>query len=167
MVKFQTYSNNRQKAIIHAAKAQLNISQATYDGMLEGYGVTTSKNLTYKQAECLIRDFEKLGYVQKIKPRNVVKNEGRGWGSEKFEYLSNRDPEFATPKQLRMLEAMWREVSRLKTDESFESFVKSKTKIDSIEWIGQKHVKQLRAALQDIKNKIPKPEVTKVANGKS
>jgi len=150
MVKFQTYSNNRQKAIIHAAKAQLNISAATYEGMLEGYGVTTSKNLTFNQAESLIRDFEALGFVQKFKPRKLVKNEGRGWGSEKFEYLSNRDPEFATPKQLRMLDAMWRDSSRLKTDDSFQSFIKRMTNIDNIEWISQKHVTILVSALNNM-----------------
>lgn len=151
-------SDNRQKAIIHAAKSQLNLSEDSYRELLSGFGVKSSKDLTTFQADKLISDLVSMGYVQRSKSQNRGKKNGRGWGNKKFSYLQNRDPEFATPKQLRMLDGMWHEVSRLKTDSSFDHFIKRIAKVDSIEWISKKHVQQLRAALQDLKNKIPKPE---------
>lgn len=158
----KTLVSAEQIKIIHIAKSQLHISDENYRQILAGFNVQSSKQLTYREAEKLILKLKELGFKDVKKPSLLRgKSKHRGWGQDKYEYLSGREPGFATPKQLRMLESMWRDVSRSKTDESFNSFIKRMTGIDSIEWIGQKHVTILISALQGMKQKTltPKKEV--------
>lgn len=141
-------ATNNQKARIHIGRQALQLSETAYRGLLSGYGVSSSKDLTYRDANHLINTMKKLGWVELHKPRELKEGEEKGYGKHKFKYLKGRDPEFATPRQLRMIEAMWRQVSRLKSDPSLESFVKRITGIDRLEWISQKHVSKLKAALE-------------------
>jgi hypothetical protein len=73
------------------------LSDEEYYALLSGYGVDSCKDLQVAQAKRIIAFFEG------IEP----KGEGRRM---KYEELGFR-PDFATPAQLRMLEAMWKDVS--------------------------------------------------------
>jgi len=60
-------ADNKQKTLIHLARTQLGMDEATYRAMLIArYHVTTSKDLSYGQAGELIDHLKSLGF--KIKP---------------------------------------------------------------------------------------------------
>jgi len=54
-----------QKKIIHIAKSQLKLDDEAYRSMLRQlFDVATCKDLTMAQADTLIKEFEKLGFVR-------------------------------------------------------------------------------------------------------
>ena len=91
-------STRKQKVLIHIGKNQIGMDDDEYRDILENrYKKKSSKDLTYNQAEDLIRLFKKLGFKPKGKSR-------------KYEELAGR-PGMATPGMLRKIEAMWAEVT--------------------------------------------------------
>jgi len=86
---------------IHALKSKLNMPDEAYRSMLGDYHVRSSKQLTSAGADQLIwelqKNAERLGVW--VRPQR------------KFNNLAGRRG-MATPKQLRMIEGMWAEVSR-------------------------------------------------------
>ncbi|MCA0447672.1 MAG: regulatory protein GemA [Bacteroidetes bacterium] len=135
---------------IHVGKSVLKLEEVQYRGLLSGYGVDSSKDLTYQDANKLIRQLKNLGWHETYKPRRIKEGEDKGYGRAKYHHLKDRDPELATPKQLRMIEGMWRQVSREKDDHSLTAFIKRITGVDNIEWISHHHVAQLLKAIKDI-----------------
>ena len=93
-------STKKQKALIHIGKAEVGMGDDEYRDVLENrYKKISSKDLTYDQAEDLIRLFKKLGF----KPRRKEK-------PKKYEELAGRKG-MASPAMLRKIEAMWAEVT--------------------------------------------------------
>ncbi len=133
---------------IHIAKKQLKLNDETYREMLSGYGVASSKDLTYKQAEDLLRRLEASGW----KPTGIKPPAGideKKWGKQKFEDLKGRGEEYAAPQQLRMIEARWKDVTGNEPDKGLNKFIKRVVNIDSIEWLRQSHVKKVLKALDE------------------
>jgi len=94
-------SNKRQKTLIHIAKAQMGIDDATYREMLRNHcGAESSKNISYQAANRLLIHLQKCGF--KMRPKS---------GPKKYGDLGLR-PGMATPAQLRKIEAMWAEVCK-------------------------------------------------------
>jgi len=90
---------------IHALCGKLRISTRTgcrreYESILAQYNVTSSKDLTKDQADDLINKLEetaiKIGLWKRRQPR---------------------PPEYATPKQFRMIWGLWNEVSYVPPEE--------------------------------------------------
>ena len=54
--------NNKQKAIIHVAKAKVGMSDEDYRAMLASYGAGSSSELTYADFLSVMRRFRKLGF---------------------------------------------------------------------------------------------------------
>lgn len=54
--------NNRQKALVHVAKAQLGLDDASYRDILASYGVQSSRELTERQFSDLMTYFGRLGF---------------------------------------------------------------------------------------------------------
>lgn len=148
-------ATNSHKTRIHIAKAELNLSQEEYEAYLAPYGVTSSKNLKYQEAEELLETFKKQGW--KPKPRRKPKpNPGRtdkGWGAEKYEYLRPRPSEMADPVQLRLAEVLWRIVARDPSDEALENFLLRQTKTRKLEWLRKKNICAVLCALQKMYEK--------------
>jgi hypothetical protein len=114
---------------IHIAKSQLTLSDQQYRDILSGFNnnqqapCKTCKELNYDQAEALLNIFVKLGWKQtqngKIK---------------KYEEFAGRSGKFASPAQMRKIEALWMSRSREKTEESMNHFIKHVTGKDKIEF---------------------------------
>lgn len=133
-------ANKEQIKIIHILKNQHKIDEETYREILLTYGVKTSKDLSYADANHLIK---KLG----------------GWiGYKKYDELGIRYNHktreyYATPKQLRKIEALWMSSERVKvkTHEALRKFIKRITGVDAIEWISISQVKKIIKAIEEIK----------------
>jgi hypothetical protein len=117
------------------------IEEADYRALLAGYGVASCREMDLKQAA------ELISFLQKVA--------GQGQGShrapKRYADVGRRDAEWATAKQLRMLEAMWMEVtvqrSRKMAIEAYGTWLKNRFGIGSVEWIGREQVGKIRQAL--------------------
>ena len=89
-----------QIARVHILRKEIGLSDDDYRALLEGWNAVSSKELTFGEANELIRVLE--GLVP-----------GKRRSGMKYDALGFRDG-FASPRQLRMLEAMWAEVSVFK-----------------------------------------------------
>ena len=104
---------------IHIAKQQLGLNDQQYRDTLSGFinaaGQPSSscKELSYDQAEVLLTLFKKIGW--KEKQNGKVK---------KYEEFNGRSGKFASPAQMRKIEALWMSSSREKTIESMNHFIK-------------------------------------------
>lgn len=61
--------NNKQKALIHVAKSQVGMSEEEYRSMLEGVGVSSSTELSYRGFDQVMQRFEALGFVSRRKSK--------------------------------------------------------------------------------------------------
>ncbi len=145
--------NKKQISKIHLLKNQLHLSDEEYGAALEGYGVTTSKDLTYEQAADFIRKLVRL------LPKELRENftQRRKDAKQKYDELGIRWNEklrqhYATPKQLRMLEAMWMTSNRVehKTEEAFKKFVKRISGKEKLEWLMMSDVRKIKKAIESL-----------------
>lgn len=138
-------ASNEQKAKIKMLQKSLGISQSNYKELLwQGYKVESSTKLDAHQARELIYDLTeqavKAGVWEKrTSPVNKLK----------YNELADR-PGFATPAQLRMLNAMWHTSDKVrnKTDEAFENFVATIAKVQSIKWLRCGAVQKVKLAIE-------------------
>lgn len=94
---------------LHALISRLNIPDDEYRRLLGDYRVETSKDLTEDEAQELI---------QRLEEEAVSKGAWvKGQAGKKYEELGRRKG-MASPKQLRMIEAMWKDVSRARSQEA-------------------------------------------------
>lgn len=141
-------ANNKQLAKIHIAKKDLGISDSAYRDLLSGWGVSSSKELSEKQAEEVIEALKKIGF----KPKAASKQYAVGSRQKiQIELPENRPDEFATQKQMDMLASMWVSYSREKTEESFRKFVANIAKVDMVEWLLKADVQKVRLAIMRLK----------------
>ena len=98
-------STSQQRQKLGFLRKMLRLDEDTYYALLAEYGVTTSKD-----AEKLINQLRK-----NIKNSTWIDNK------KKYEDLRNRAKYMASPKQLRMVEAMWFDVSFKRTDSERKS----------------------------------------------
>lgn len=130
---------------IHIAKSQLKLSDENYKAILSGFNnqsgepVASSKELNYEQAEVLLSKLKEIGWKPKSKGKPV-----------KYEEYANRDYKFASPKQLRMLEAMWMEKAREKTELAFNKFVVRITKKNHISFILKTDVQKIKIGIENL-----------------
>jgi hypothetical protein len=130
---------------IHVAKSQLKLSDENYKAILSGFNnqsgepVNSSKELNYEQAEVLLSRLKEIGWKPKSKGKPV-----------KYEEYANRDYKYASPKQLRMLEAMWMELAREKTEFAFNKFVLRITHKSHISFILKTDVQKLKKAIENL-----------------
>lgn len=89
---------------IHTLISKLRMSDNDYRLMLSDYWVDTSKDLNYEEAEDLISKLEKEAISKGLWSRYSQR------GKMRYEDVGNR-PGMASPKQLRMIEAMWKDAS--------------------------------------------------------
>jgi hypothetical protein len=145
--------NKKQITKIHWLKNTLNLSDEEYGAALESYGVATSKDLTYDQAADLIKKLVRL------LPKELRENSSqrRKDAKQKYDELGIRWNEklrehFATPKQLRMLEAMWMTSNRVehKTEEAFKKFVKRISGKEKLEWLMMSDVRKIKKAIESL-----------------
>lgn len=130
--------NLSQIKLIHTAKNKLKLADDNYREILSSFGVTTSKDLSSEDAKKVIKIFEQLGFKPFIKEPKHNKLSGR--------------PGMATPKQLRKIEAMWKnsEVVKVKTDEALQKFIKRIAGVDHIGWLTNDKVRKVIKAIENL-----------------
>lgn len=130
-MSFTKFNTAVQIRIIHIAKSQLKLSNEQYRDVLSGFVLadgtrcTSSKDLSYDQCEALI---------------HILKKSGFKTGRLKYEEFENRTGGFATPAQMRKIEATWMTSPRVhnKTIEGMNNFIKVIA--------GQSHITFVKAA---------------------
>lgn len=144
---------------IHIAKSNLNLNEADYRAMLSGFKnergepCGSSKEFTENQANVFLQLLKtKLGWQEK--KRNKVL---------KYEELNKRDPKFASPAQLRKIEALWQVHSREKSSESLNHFISKILKVDLITSVLKQDVNRLLKAIESLKQE-PLTEVKNQIN---
>lgn len=140
-------------AKIHIAKKELNISDDNYRELLSGWciegtkkPVSSSTELTDRQAEDLLATLKKIGFVAKPSAKRRAQ-------SEKYFRITlpvKRGDEFATQKQMNMLCGLWVSYSREKTAESFRKFVCSIAKIDLPDWLLKTDVQKVIKGIKSL-----------------
>ena len=139
-------------AKIHIAKKELNLSDEEYRQILyDCFGVDSSKYLTEEQANMLIAIFVDMGFKPKKKEQKPQ--------PQKYDQLGERQG-FATPAQLRKIEAMWKTVSREKTKESLDKFLFRRFKVMKLENLPFDKVPAVLKALENMKAKCMTTKTT-------
>lgn len=140
-------STPKQIKHIKMLQKQLEMSDDIYREMLWQYGAESCKDLTDEKAKHLIATLQ----VQAKKSGMDVKvsSPSTRW---KYNELADRDPKFATPKQLRMLNAMWHSSEKVKhkTDDAFENFVERIAKVKNLKWLKAYQVSKIKLAIEHL-----------------
>ncbi len=139
-------SDNKQKAMIHQLKKLLGLDNDVYKEMLfNSYGVTSSKDLTYKQAT----DF--MTNLKKQAEQAGLWESKRSFQKYNYNNLEGREG-MATPKQLRMMAAMWADYSNCETNEdrekAFRNFISKRFSVSDIKFIDVKTASKIIHALK-------------------
>ncbi|MCA9387959.1 MAG: DUF1018 domain-containing protein [Ignavibacteriae bacterium] len=99
-------STNEQKRQIHILASSIGIEDEDRRAdMQEMYGVRSSKDLSYGQADEYILHLEKRAMAS-----GVLKHPNRRQKAKKYDDLGNR-PGMASPGQMRLIEYQWSRVS--------------------------------------------------------
>ena len=133
---------------IHTLKNVLQLDDDLYLDMLMSFGVQSSKDLTTTEAGIFLEILEeKAVLTNKWEVRN-----------KKYEELKSRDEDMATPAQLRMIEAIWREVCYIDTPDfakqSLRKFIQNKFKIADIKFLTKKKAVKVIGAISAMKQKL-------------
>ncbi len=134
-------SDTTQLKIIHSLVRDLGCTDDEYRDMLYSqFKVNSSKHLSDDDARTFILCLkEKLGIA----------------GGKKWDHLAGR-PGSATPAQLRMLEAMWKEVSKMRSPrerrEALEALLRNRLSVrGGLLWLEQKDVQRAVKLLKAMK----------------
>lgn len=133
---------------IHTLKNVLHLDDDLYIDMLMSFGVQSSKGLTNTEAGIFLEILEEKAVA-------INKWEVR---TKKYEELNSRDEDMATPAQLRMIEAIWREVCYIDSPEfakqSLRKFIQNKFKIADIKFLTKKKAVKVIRAISAMKQKL-------------
>ena len=125
---------------VHVLKNNAGLSDEEYRGLLSGYGAGSCKELSYAEANELIRVLVKMAPAKRF--------------DLKYDDVGFRQG-FATPKQLRMLEALWAEVSVFKEpkrrDEAYLVFLRNRFNRISPLHIEEQMVQRIKRCLEAMK----------------
>ena len=129
---------------IHMLISRLGIDESTYREMLSsGFGVSSSKNLDYKNADNLLKMLEKDAVTLEL------------WKKLPLKYEDCADREnMATPSQLRLIMGLWREDSNLDDKTSQEKlwvFLDTHFKINDIKFLTKERANAVIHAIRKIK----------------
>ena len=134
---------------IHTLKNLLSIDNDLYIDMLMSFGVQSSKNLTFTEANILLEILEEKAVAQNL------------WVKQPKKYESlKRNENMASSAQLRMIESLWREIAYINNDKfsksSLRKFLKNKFKIDDIMFLTKTKAIKVIQGIMAIKKSIKK-----------
>lgn len=155
---------NNQIKIVHSAISKLGLKDFEYRDILSNFNVQSSKDLSYEQFKELMKIFERLGF-KSLSPA-LSKGEGAKKNRKKYNDLNNRyndrlEGQYATPKQLRLIETMWltNENVKYKNIEALRKFVKRIVGIENMEWLMMNDVHKVVKAIKSLTTKSHTNEV--------
>ena len=139
-------STPRQRQMIGYLRKLLKISNDTYYEIIyNGWGVESSKDLSFNAAESLITQFKRQATdagLYKPAKNNYL---------DRYRSLEGRTG-MATPAQLRKINIMWKFVSKQPTDElkeqALNSFIKRITGKERLIFLTQKDVSKVVKAIE-------------------
>ncbi|MEI6652558.1 MAG: phage protein GemA/Gp16 family protein [Chlorobiaceae bacterium] len=121
------------------------MSEYQYRALLSGYGVESCVNLTTVAARAVCEFLQTL--VDRIPEKAQFK-------AKTYEDLAGRSAEMATVKQLRMLEAMWMQVTRKDNRRdaiaAYHDWLKNRFNVGTPEWIERDRVSAIKRALESM-----------------
>lgn len=134
---------------IHTLKNLLSIDNDLYIDMLMSFGVQSSKNLTFTEANILLEILEEKAVAQNL------------WVKQPKKYESlKRNENMASSAQLRMIESLWREIAYINNDKfsksSLRKFLKNKFKIDDIMFLTKTKATKVIHGIMAIKKSTKK-----------
>lgn len=133
---------------IHALKGRLGMDDDVYRARLDArFGVRTCKHLSEAQAD---------EFLQELEDAAIAAGVWQATGRRRYRNLSGRDSDMATPAQLRKIEAMWAEVSRIKDDpaarrRALDRYCRRIVGIDRLVWLEKQHVQKVVKALESMR----------------
>ena len=138
---------------IHTLKNLLGIEDDLYIDMLMSFGVQSSKNLTFTEANILLGILEEKAVALNL------------WVKQKKKYEElKRSGDMATDAQLRMIESLWRELAYINTDKyaksSLRKFLKNKFKVDDIMFLTKTKATKVIQGILFIKKDLKKSAAT-------
>ncbi|NTV01482.1 MAG: DUF1018 domain-containing protein [Chlorobiaceae bacterium] len=140
--------NNMLIKRIKTLQRAAQIEDEDYRALLAGYGVSSCKDLDLKQAA------ELISFLQKVSGQD--QGQGQARPPKRYADLGRRGAEWATAKQLRMLEAMWMDVtvqkSRGTAMAAYHSFLLHKFGVTSPEMVAREDVSRVRQALASMRS---------------
>ena len=134
---------------IHSLINKLGIDDEIYREMLETYGVKSSVDLNFEQAKTLLEGLENKACELGL------------WVKQPLKYSSlNRDEKMATPKQLRCIESIWREICYINNDKfsrkSLRKILRRNYKIDDILFLTKSKARMVVSGLRSMKKNVQK-----------
>ncbi|HNW35280.1 MAG TPA: DUF1018 domain-containing protein [Candidatus Ozemobacteraceae bacterium] len=140
-------ASKEQIKTIHVLINALRIEDDVYRGLLEGYGVASSKDLSFDKAAALISrlatDAQSAGVWT---PKQ---------GPKRYEHLDARSEEWASPAQLRLIEGLWNDVSYMSTQGerrlALRRFVEKRFGFSALEFIPAKSVRKIVQTFEAMK----------------
>lgn len=142
-------ATNRQIQKIHIAKNYLGFDDEEYRTFLKREtGKESSKDLTFHEADKVLYEFKRIGWKEKARNGKAGDSSPK---KMKYEDLGKR-PGMATPKQLRMIEAMWMTGPNIreKTQEALRRFLKNKFAIHGMRFIEEIDVSRIVKSIDSI-----------------
>ena len=137
---------------IHMLKNILTLNDVAYRAILSYYDKESSKELSFAEAEALIRFLEE-------KAAELGKWEIK----KKYDELV-RDNNMATPAQLRMIEAVWKDIVKLKPEkyrkEDLRHFVDSKFTVGNLMFLSKKRANEVIGGLTSMRQNYKKSAAT-------
>lgn len=143
--------------LIHIYKSRLGMDADTYRAMLQDrFGVESSLALQPEQAAQLAQDIYALipeaGRAKLARPSARV---APGGSRLRFAELEGRTDDYATPKQLRMLEAAWVQRSRAPSiqakREALVAFLRHKFDLGGMAWIQRDQVGRILRSITSVR----------------
>lgn len=135
---------------IHALKNALKMPDDYYRKLIfvNYYPATSSKDLTFEAASSFISQLEKTAIEKGV----WKKHEGK----EAFERLGYRNG-MASPAQLRMIDAIWKEISRVGADKKkhtgLRTFLLSRFKVSDLRFLDVRKAGEVISALKGMQQR--------------
>lgn len=135
--------------IIHSILNDLDWTEEQYRNALYGAFEVESKTVLDLDE---LDDFITLLQTVQLKEGQIPAADVEwGWGRTKYEALAHRPGDWATPAQMRKIEATWREVARDRSDDALQTFLENHVGVSHITWLKKQHVKPVLVALKEMK----------------
>lgn len=149
----KTAISRQQIVLIHTLRSAMGMDEDIYRAVLiEVFNVDSSKDLSFNEAEALIRQFEKEAISM-----GVWEHQSR---TDKYKALKGREG-FATPSQLSLIEGLWKKVSRVDEkhqDNALRAFLMRQAGVSDLRFLkgrdASKVIVALRAMVQQSKRKV-------------
>lgn len=143
--------SSKQISIIHTLVHKLGMDDAAYRQILmDNFRVNSSKSLTFAQAKILIAKLKNAvspdSSERVDEPVTVERASAR---SLKYDDLANRPGYMASPRQLRLIEALWMTSPKVKekTELAMNHFIGRIAGVSHIRFVEKRHVNKIINAI--------------------